>query len=509
MKMKCRYRTYVLCLTVVLLCISSLHAQSGTATFGTIYGGAEAPTVEVPVSGTQTISGTFNGGGSGTFSVGTATAASSFQLYGQGGELQLPVTFVTNNNSGTISGSFTANYTCSGDCNNHSSLSIQIYVQGSTIVAVADATPKYKVTSILYAAPGNRSANGFTNSTTNGTTTSTGSSFTSGTSTTFSTGFSLAGGGLTFGTSTTSGDTEAFTETFSSAAGVANDSNSANPNAINHNEDLFLIWLNPYVTATLSGPSSVAYSVNTQKGSNGQAENVDQVEVFASSMEANAQGVTTVPLAALTPQYDSATGAYDLPGLANVCAKPIYYPNQCTEANQCGCVPSDFTTILNEDPLLHYTTTESPLNADVSGVTVCSNPTSNNNCRYVPVPEALGSTVQATTLLSGPSQVGGNIPNNTYTQTDATQTTKSFNTMSSSTVSATWYVGPAFSRVADTVTFTWSDSQSVGTINGRSNQMSENLSSSTVGCYEQIPVFEDTIYHTFVFQQPTGNNSCP
>lgn len=60
-----------------------------------------------------------------------------------------------------------------------------------TCVNPAIAYPKYKVTSIIYDAPGNRSVNGFVNSTTDGTRTSVGSNFETGSSTTYS-----YGGGL-------------------------------------------------------------------------------------------------------------------------------------------------------------------------------------------------------------------------------------------------------------------------------------------------------------------------
>ena len=380
--------------------------------------------------------------------------------------------------------------------------------------------PKYLVTSIIYSTPGNRSQSGFTNATTDGTTTSVTDSTTIGSTVTFSIGGEFLGVGSTvswsYGHAITTGNTSAATETISQATGVANATNSTAPNAINHLQDLFIIWLNPAVLITQTGDRSGTFSMGTKlqgpgDPSPGQPQAQDQVEVFAQSMMANAQGVTTVPVEILKPQIFN---GQTLPGLANVCANLITgYPGSCTQANQCGCVPSDFTPILNLDPLLNFTSTQSPLNADISGAAACANPTSSSNCRYVPVTVAPGSSVQVNELLAGPQQVGGNIPVNTFTQTDSNQTTLTETDTVADTVGMT--IEHVFKPLVgnfglrNQTQWTWTHSQSTGVINGRAHTMSVTLSSSTVDCSEQIPIFEDTVYHTFVFQQPAANPSCP
>ncbi|HEY2116330.1 MAG TPA: hypothetical protein VGJ51_14635 [Candidatus Angelobacter sp.] len=380
--------------------------------------------------------------------------------------------------------------------------------------------PKYQVQSIIYDAPGNHSSNGFTNSTTHGTTTSVGSSFQQGNSVTFTTGASFLGTGSTvnwtFGHSTTSGNTSADTSTITQATGVSNASGGG-ANAIDHKQDLFIIWLNPAVKIIQTGDTTGTFTYGTQaQGSNdpspGQPQEQDQVEVFASSMMDNGSGQTTVPLAILVPQV---VNSQHLPGLGNICANNTAYQNgTCTLANQCGCVPSDFTPILNQDPLLNFASTTSPLNANTSSAQACTNPVTSASCRYVPVMVTNGSGTQITELLAGPQQQGGNIPVNTFTQDDSTQTSETLSQSASNTVGFTINTtiasgfGPHFG-FSNANTFTWSTSESIGSINGNSNSMSVSFSSSTVGCNQNIPIFEDTVFHTFVFQQPTNNQSCP
>ncbi len=400
-------------------------------------------------------------------------------------------------------------------CGGSGGIVFGVYITG-TYAPASIFYPVYRVTSIIYAPPGNRSSNGFTNSTTDGTTTTVGNSFTAGSTITYTSGGDFLGLGgtlsLSFGASATKGNSKAFTETFTDASGVSLASQSTNPNAISHAQDLFLIWLNPAISFSATGTTTANYSVGTQSSANGAPEEMDIVEVSAITMEANSSGVTTVPGAILGPQ-DDASGNPTLPGLALVCANhAAYYPN-CTTANQCGCGPSDFAPILALDPLLNYTTTESPLNADASGATACANPTSTDKCRYVPVPSAPGSSLQEVELLQGPECQGCDFINNTFTQTDQNTTTQTLTESSSQTVGYSWKADLADETGGPTLTsttqFTWTEMESTGEINGTANSAMVTLSSATVDCSEEIPVFEDTVFHTFVFQQPSNNTSCP
>jgi hypothetical protein len=257
--------------------------------------------------------------------------------------------------------------------------------------------------------------------------------------------------------------------------------------------------------------SQLSYGVGTPTNTENQSEPVDLLEITAETMMPNAEGATTVALEALVPQI--ADGQV-LPGLANICANLISgYPNTCTMANQCGCVPSDFAPILNQDPLLNFSSTESPLNANTSSAASCTNPKASAKCRYVPVMTALDANTQVTELLAGPGCTGCNHSVNNFIQTDSTQTAETLSETSSYSEGFSWSLGfnvlGSGLQFANSKQFTWTDSESTGAINGQANSMSVTLNSSTVDCLENIPIFEDTVYHTFVFQQPAGNTTCP
>lgn len=391
----------------------------------------------------------------------------------------------------------------------------------ANVSAVSILYPAYQVTSIIYSAPGNKSSDGYVTSTTDGMTTSVGSSFTAGSTITYTSGGDFLGLGGTlsvnFGDSATTGNSTANSETFTDGTGVALANQSTNPNAINHTQDLFLIWLNPAISIVQTGQTTANYNVGTQLTSNGTSEEVDQVEVTAETMKANASGNSTVDPHILDPQND-ASGNPTLPGLANICAnvnRTEYQAGQCTLADQCGCTPNDFAPILANDPVLNYSTTTNPMNADVSGASVCAeNPIpAGSDCRYIPVPDAPGSTQQENELLAGPECTGCDIPTNTFTQSDANTTTQTLTNTNTQTLGYSWEVdllsqtgGP---KLKSATQFTWNETESTGEINGAANTQSVTFSSQTVYCYEEIPVFEDTIFHTFIFVQPSNNNTCP
>jgi hypothetical protein len=408
----------------------------------------------------------------------------------------------------------------------------------ATVQAIVN--PAYKVVSVLYSPPGNQSSQGYTNTTTNGTTTTIGSSFSFTEQLTFSAGIPnvLAGGG-SVGWSESSSFASAFTQTWTDATSVATDDNSNttyNPtksDAVNHNLDTLAIWLNPQVTVTWSGATPTSYTTGSQATSGVSAIVDDIILLPAVTMEATppgAAGVTTVPVGYLIPQAiagENGVNSY-MPGLGAICKNTTLYQEQlaadlanpadppaiCTQTNQCGCAPSDFVNILQTDPLLNYSGTtysanpyagtESPLELDASGASVCGEdpvPTT-ANCRYEIVPAEKGSSTTQFEPLSGSDS-------NTFAQSDATNVTDTIGGTTSWSVGITFGGGPIFANLKTTDTWTWTDSQSTGNSSGTGNTMTVTLKTSTADCVENVNIYEDVEYHTYAFQVPTGITTCP
>jgi hypothetical protein len=418
----------------------------------------------------------------------------------------------------------------------------QYYLQATAGTGVVSTLfdPKYKVVSVLYSPPGNESSQGYSTSTTDGTTTTYGTSFSFSETLTFSSGIpNLITGSQSIGFSTSSSNSDAFTQTWMDATSVATDDNSNttyNPtksNAVNHNLDTLAIWLNPRVSVipeTTSSTTPVSYTVGSQYTSGVSAIVADIILLPAITMEATpagTTGVTTVPVAYLVPQAiagEDGVNSY-MPGLGAICKNNSLYleqlassspstPTYCTQANQCGCAPSDFVNILQTDPLLNYngTTltaspyagTESPLQLDTSGASVCGeNPVPTSaNCRYVIVPIEKGSTTPLFEPLSGSEGV-------TYTVSDGTSTSETLGASTSYSLGTSVSSGPLFASLTVADTWTWADSESIGGSTGTGNSMSVTLETSTAACDENVNFYEDTLYHTYAFQIPTGITTCP
>ncbi len=405
-----------------------------------------------------------------------------------------------------------------------------IRVVGQLPPALSVLNPSYQVVSIVYAPPGNKSSTGYTSNTTNGGTTTLGSSFQEGGQMTFTEGFSFFGvagssASQSLGVSNTSTLSNAFQETFTDATAVSNASISTNPNTANHDNDEILVWLNPQVSVETINDVPASYSVASQPSSSGQIQPPDIIYIAAGTLLANASGHTTVDPRLLDPQvFPSEIDGTEvtLSGLAAVCKQvnlQEYQNSACTLGDQCGCQASDFTGIVAQDPLLNYAGTGnpypgtvSPLEADASGAINCESPTPTDDCRYVPVPQTSGSSQIEYQALQGPQCSTCNNYPNTYTQTDATTMTQTLGGMNSDSVGTSVTLkGGIGAEVSLTIsnTLTWQTNESTGTSSGTGNSQTVTLNSATQGCSENVNVYEDTVYHTFVFQEPTNNNSCP
>ena len=425
--------------------------------------------------------------------------------------------------------------------------------------------PSYKVVSILYAPPGNQSWQGYGDSTTNGTTTTVGSTFTEssnldiGVSETDS-GIGLSGGGST-GFSYSSTFSSAETQTVTDASTYENNNDALsyyNPNGsniANHNLDEIVVWLNveTFVNGTNGVPST--FSLLPAPIPDYSAPIEDVIGVAAQDMEptttdtvtsrnpTGAVGVTTVDLAVLDPQEIEGNGDTPtfMPGLAAMCANQALYQEQlaydianptkanptsgtgayCTQSNQCGCSFADFAPIVQQDALIGYTCTENskgvitsctaspysqatdPTTLDGSGKETCEdNPIpKGSDCRYVMVPADPGSTAPFQAKLQE-----GEPYNHTVTDSNTSTLTGGESESQSSSEVNGFSLGFFSLKQTDTMTFT--NFESTGTTTGSANSMSLNLQTNTISCEEQVSLFEDTIYHTFVFQT-LGSAECP
>ncbi|HEY2499234.1 MAG TPA: hypothetical protein VGK24_19415 [Candidatus Angelobacter sp.] len=301
-----------------------------------------------------------------------------------------------------------------------------------------------------------------------------GANFAQGTSTTYSAGGGLIGQGslgVTFGVSATTGNTQAFSVTYQNGNGSQLLSVSQ---PVDHSQDQFFLWLNPQVSFTSGTSTAATFSVGTVN-----SQPMDIVNVNAAGL----QNPSLIPLSVLLPQ--PIQPGITVVGLANICANPLP-PDQCTQANACGCVPSDFAAILAADPLI--------------GVSQLTPPSQIDSSRFVFVNSQ---------ILEGPAQQGGGPVLNSFTESDSTlqslTESESLASTTSYTSSSGFDIPFLFTlTITNSNSFTLTNTESQGTQNGSAHQASVTLGSSKVACFEHVDVYEDTAYHTFSFALPAA-----
>lgn len=382
--------------------------------------------------------------------------------------------------------------------------------------------PKVIVQSIIYDPPGNHSSNGFTNTETTGTTTGISSSFTQGDTLVTGGGFSWKNVGSSTvgwisGESQTTGNSETYTNTISQGSGVGVVANSS-VNTPSHGQDLFVLWLNAAIDYEAVSNTEAQWTMETvpetaSDPSPGVPEQEDAVEVTAGTMQAASASPTSVKPVFLDPQslFDPKTQLfYKGAGLAGICQnvnETEYQAGKCTQADQCGCVGSDFTSVLQQDPLLENNdpSTYDPLDANTSPPQDCTVATSGADCRYVYV---------GTTMLNGPTCTGCIMPSNPVSLSDGNQDTWTSTQSESQTTGYSYGVSFAPGGIGPTInnqkTMTFTNSESTGVVNGNYHTAAATIETNTVGCNEiPIVIYMDTVYHTFVFQEGPGTSGCP
>lgn len=375
-------------------------------------------------------------------------------------------------NSATMALQASTNFQVSTTCKITTPPTVQGCLFSASLSGAFD--PAYQVLSIIYSPPGNHSSNGFANTNSTGTTTTVGSNFAQGTTTTYSASGGLIGQGslgVTFGVSAATGSSQAFSVTYQSGNGSQLQSVSQ---PIDHSQDQFFLWLNPEMSFNSGTSTAATYSVGTVGN-----QPMDIVNVNAAGL----QNPSLIPLSVLLPQ--TIQPGVTVPGLAKVCANPLPV-DQCTQANACGCVPSDFAAILATDPLINASQLTPPSQIDSN--------------RFVFVNSQ---------ILEGPAQQGGGPVLNSFTESDSTlqSLTESEALTSSTSYSTSSGVNIPFLftlTIANTSSFTSTITESQGTQNGSSHQASVTLGSSKVACFEHVDIYEDTAFHTFAFALPAS-----
>ncbi len=319
--------------------------------------------------------------------------------------------------------------------------------------------PDFLLISILYAPPGNASTASFGQSNSSGTTYAIGSnvSETESATVSISEAFSVTDGeGAGFSLSLQSGSSSGGGYQFSAvttATKTGVDNLKPGKDALDHTQDIFLLWLNPVVTLTKSDQKTLSAAITS-----------GEVQMSVQTVSAS-QLMHGIPAEKLAPTKICPTPntCYTLPGLGSL-----------TQA--------DINAILAQDPFLNATPGQTP---DQSRFTyVQSNPLEN------------------TTVAANVTQA--------FTVSDAQTTTSTTTQTSGSSEGITTGVSvKAFGvgiGLTDSNSWTWTETVSHGASSGQMQQASVTLASTTQNCCGinnsvtcEVSIWEDMIYRTFVF----------
>lgn len=112
-----------------------------------------------------------------------------------------------------------------------------------------------------------------------------------------------------------------------------------------------------------------------------------------------------------------------------------------------------------------------------------------------------------TLQLEGPDQAGGDLPGHEVDVSDDTLRTNANSSTTTYKVSIGVSGGFTFLAADEKAeminTLTWANTASVGTVYGTNQTAKVDLSTTTVGFYDNIDIYEDLVYHTFAFASET------
>jgi len=369
--------------------------------------------------------------------------------------------------------------------------------------------PAYKVLDVVYIPPGKGSYIGYTTSATNGATTTISSNVSSGTSLGFDASLCIGGcpgsgnsnggksggpsAGLTFGWTTTSGNSVMTTSTI--VGSETSQYNSAS-DPLDHTQDQIFIWINPAVTVSEQS-GSFSYSLGGVWWDATGAPNQTPIMDIYNATVAQLQEPSKMLIGQLTSQ---SVGGVTLPGLFSICASARQTnPPQCKLQTDvpCGCVPSDFADIVQQDPFFHTGVSANATPAQVNQVLP-------NRFAYVNT-ELLDHFVKSSYVVDDKQETETSY---TTTSQDSVSWSQSNNFTWKFTWPATFTVGWTNGNQ-----FTWTDTMETTKTNSIDHTMQTALNPAngvSSACYTNADIYLDTVYHTYAFVTDSASPSaCP